>query len=382
MNDKSITNRIYLSPPNVSDLEIDAVVKALESGWIAPLGPEVDGFESDIADFCNVSNAVALSSGTAAIHLGLKALGVSAGDTVVVPTMTFGATAFAVTYVGALPVFLDVETESWNLDPSLLRDYLNDASASGRLPAAIVPVDVFGSPCDYGSILTVAADFGVPVLADAAESLGSSHLLGSCGSLGDTAIVSFNGNKIMTTSGGGMLLTSNDEIAAKVRYWSTQSRSAAPWYEHEEIGFNYRMSNVLAALGRAQLIRLPEMIQKRRKIRALYTELLQVHEGIRILQDPSWGTSNAWLTIALFDPKSFPDAPRLVREALDALDIETRPTWKPMHQQPVFSQSLRSLNGNADYLFANGLCLPSGSAMTNDDVARVAQAVHDVALSV
>ena len=375
MIDESSPTRIYLSPPNVSGLEVEAVVRALESGWVAPLGPEVNGFEADVAKFCGARNAVALSSGTAAIHLGLKALGVTAGDTVVVPTMTFGATAFAVTYLDALPVFIDVETESWNLDPSLLREYLVKSAAAGHLPAAIVTVDVFGTPCNYAKILAVAAEFGIPVLADSAEALGATHQLGACGSLGDVSIVSFNGNKIMTTSGGGMLLTPDAEIAAKVHYWSAQSRTNAPWYEHEEVGYNYRMSNVLAALGRAQLTRLPAMISRRQQIRDLYTDLLRVVDGIHILRDPTWGASNAWLTIALFDPKRFPGAPQVVRETLEIANIEARPTWKPMHQQPVFSRAQCLLNGNADRLFSDGLCLPSGSKMTNDDVVRVTKAV-------
>lgn len=363
---------MFLSPPSISDLEIDSVVRALHSGWVAPLGPEVDAFEGDTAAFCGAGHAVALSSGTAALHLGLLGLGVGPEDEVVVPTMTFGATAFAVTYVRAAPVFLDIENESWNLDPEVLASFLARRAALDQLPAAIITVDVFGRSCDYDRIMAIAERYEVPVLADAAEALGATNGDRPCGSFGRASVLSFNGNKIMTTSGGGMLLTNDPAMAEKVRFWATQSREEAPWYEHEEIGYNYRMSNILAALGRAQLSRLPGMIERRRDIRDRYANLFSHVAGVAVLGDPPWGRANAWLTTVRFDPAFHPGAPTRVREALEAENIESRPVWKPMHQQPVFAGSQSYLTGVADAVFAEGLCLPSGVGMTDDDVDRVA----------
>ena len=363
--------RLFLSPPLVGEAERLAIDSALSSGWVAPIGPEIDAFETDLAAQAGRSHAVALSSGTAAIHLGLLALGVSEGDEVLVPTMTFGATAFAVVHAGARPVFLDVEEQSWNLDPNLLESTLKAKAAKGHLPAAVIPVDVFGRTCDYDSIMRICGEFQVPVLVDSAESLGALHGNSPAGSMGNAAVFSFNGNKIITTSGGGALVTNDPEIARKVRHWSTQSREPFPWYEHEEIGYNYRMSNILAALGRAQLSRLPEIIACRRGFRDRYAAALEAVPGITVMGDPPWGTWNGWLTTVLFDLSAHPNAPTLIREALEALDIESRPVWKPMHQQPVFKDSQSALTGVADRLFVEGLCLPSGTAMTESDVDRV-----------
>jgi dTDP-4-amino-4,6-dideoxygalactose transaminase len=367
--------RIYLSPPNVTEAEVNAVTEALRSGWIAPLGPEVNAFEAEAAAFCGTAHAVALSSGTAALHLGLLALGVASGDEVVVPTMTFGATAFAVKYVGAEPVFLDSESESWNLDPDILTAFLAARSACGQLPAAIITVDVFGRPCNYPVIASIAERYGVPLLADAAESLGATAGTRWAGSYGEAAVFSFNGNKIMTTSGGGMLVTDNASLAEKVRFWASQSREPFPWYQHEEIGYNYRMSNLLAALGRVQLARLPEMITRRRSIRDEYAAWFSDEPGVEVSGDPRWGRSNGWLTTILLDTYQHPAAPVRVREALEREDIECRPIWKPMHQQPVFAGSEVHLSGVADRLFSDGLCLPSGSEMTSKEVGRVAQLI-------
>ena len=368
---KGAPQRIYLSPPCAGPLEAYALVAALETGWVAPLGPEVDAFEVELAQAAGRAHAVALSSGTAAIHLGLMTLGVSLGDEVVVPTMTFGATAFAVTYTGAAPVFLDIEEHSWNLDPEVLRGFLAQRASAGRLPAAVVTVDVFGRTCDYDAILPLCAEYGVPVLADAAEALGATHGSAPAGSMGAAAVFSFNGNKIITTSGGGVLVTDDPEIARKVRHWATQSREPFPWYEHEEIGFNYRMSNILAALGRAQLSRLPSIVERRRAIRDRYAARLSLVPGVMVMGDPPWGTWNGWLTTVRFDPAVHADAPTRVREALEAENIETRPVWKPMHQQPVFAEAESVLTGVADAVFETGLCLPSGTAMTDDDIDRV-----------
>lgn len=363
--------RIYLSPPAVGASEVARVVAALESGWVAPVGPELTGFEQDVCELTGVYAAVAMASGTAAIQLGLKALGVSVNDRVICPTLTFGATAFAIMHAGARPVFVDSEPVSWNLDPELLRQVLVDAREVGSLPAAIVSVDLFGRTCDYDAILKVSSEFGVPVLADAAEALGATYRDRPAGSMGNAAVFSFNGNKIITTSGGGMLVSNSPEIVNKVRHWSTQSREDFPWYEHNEIGYNYRMSNILAALGRAQLERLPSIITKLRNITSWYTEHLSAAREIEVTQDPPWGLSNCWLTTVRFDNALGRDAATRVREALESANIESRPVWKPMHQQPVFAGTEAHLTGVADRIFAEGLCLPSGVALEREDIERI-----------
>lgn len=363
---------ILLSVADVTELEAQAVARAVRSGWVTPLGPEVDAFEAEISEVAGVEHAVALSSGTAALHLGLIGLGVKPGDEVLVPTLTFAATAFAVVHAGAAPTFLDVEEESWNLDPAVLAEVLRDRAHQGRLPAAVIPVDLLGRTADYDAILSICSQYGVPVLADAAESLGSSYRDNMAGSLGNAAVFSFNGNKIMTTSGGGMLVSRDEELVERARFRSTQAREPLPWYEHEEIGYNYRMSNVLAALGRAQLQRLPAMIARRRAINGIYTRLLTGTPGLVVAADPPWGASNAWLTAVRFDPEVHPGAPTRVREALAAQRIEVRHIWKPMHQQPVFSSAKTRLNGTADRLFDEVVCLPSGVGLTDEEIARVA----------
>lgn len=367
--------RLYLSPPWCGSDEAEAVERAVNSGWVAPLGPAVDGFEAGLGEVTGRKHVVALSSGTGALHLGLLALGVGPGDTVVVPTMTFAATAFAVLYTGASPALLDVEPESWNLDPELLEDFLVSAAAVNRLPAAVVPVDVFGRTCDYDTLLPLCAAYDVPVLCDSAEALGAAHRNRPAGSLGTAAVLSFNGNKIITTSGGGALVTDDPEIAGRVRKWATQSREPVPWYEHEEVGFNYRMSNVLAALGLAQLARLPSIVERRRAIRDRYAACLEHVPGVAVMGDPPWGRWNGWLTTVCFQERAHPDAPRRVREALEAMNIESRPVWKPMHRQPVFAGAESRLTGVAEQAFSEGLCLPSGTGMADADVDRVLEVV-------
>lgn len=370
-----MTEPIYLSLAHVTDAEVEAVTRAVTSGWVTPLGPEVDAFEQELCEYVGVGHGVALSAGTSALQLALMAVGVQPGDEVVVPTLTFAATAFAVVHAGALPVFLDVEAESWNLDPALLRAFLGARAADGRLPAAVIPVDLVGRAANYDPILEACREFGVPVVADAAESLGSWYGEQRTGSLGDAAIFSFNGNKIMTTSGGGMLVSNDSRIIEKARYWSTQAREPLPWYEHTEVGFNYRMSNILAALGRAQLHRLPDMIARRRAIREQYRERLNDIAGVTVNGDPRWGASNAWLTTLQFDLEVHPEAPTRLREALAQQDIEARHIWKPMHQQPVFGTAPTYLTGVADRLFEQVLCLPSGVGLSDGHVDRVIAAV-------
>ena len=367
--------KIFLSPPEVTNADLESVRLAMQSGWVAPIGPDLEAFENELAAICDRGFAVGLASGTAAIHLGLKALGVESGSEVLVPTLTFAATAFAVIHAGGIPTFIDVEETSWNLDAALLCDYLSAQAKSGALPKAVVTVDIFGRTANYGEILPICQRYGVPVLADSAEALGASFERQPAGSLGDLAVLSFNGNKIITTSGGGALLTDDPAIAQSVRKWSTQARESLPWYEHHEIGYNYRLSNILASLGRSQLARLSQIVEQRRWIRNLYAQHFESEEAITVECDPPWGRSNAWLTTVRFDGAALPAAAERVRVALAAEDIEARPIWKPMHQQPVFRDRKSILSGGADMLFSEGLCLPSGGQLCEADIKRISDIV-------
>lgn len=369
--------KLYMSSPDISSLEEQYVVRAIRSGWIAPLGPDVDGFEEDIKARIGVSHAVALSSGTAALHLGLLGLGVKPGDIVVASTMTFVATANAISYVGATPFFVDSEKSTGNMDPELLRQALEMLQRQGRRVAAVVPVDIFGKCVDYTTISGIAAEFGVPLLCDSAESLGATHRQKPAGSFGAAAVFSFNGNKIMTTSGGGMLLTSDGSLADKVRHLATQARVPVRHYEHVDIGYNYRMSNLLAALGRAQLTRLDSMMEKRRVIRERYRDFFSNVEGAQIFGGSCDAEDNCWLTSIVVDKdKAGWDSSELIA-ALDKHGIESRPLWKPMHLQPVYSRSDGIYNGVAETLFSTGVTLPSGSNLTDGQLARVFGALSD-----
>lgn len=368
--------RIYLSPPDVGELEKQRLIAALDSGWIAPLGPDVDGFEDDMAARVGVAHAVALSSGTAALHLGLLGLGVRPLDVVICATLTFAATANAVHYVGAQPWFVDVDPRSGNMDPDLLRQAIRAAHDGGSRVAAIIPVDLFGKVADYASIESIAAEHGIPVLADAAESVGATSGGRAAGSFGAASAFSFNGNKVMTTSGGGMLLTDDAELASRTRYLATQARQPVAQYEHTEIGYNYRLSNLLAALGRAQLERLDEMIARRHRIRAAYADLFREVPGVRLFGVEGDEGDNAWLTSILIDPEVAGWTPDALRAALAADDIESRPLWKPMHLQPVFAAAPATVTGTAQQLFERGLTLPSGSALSEADVDRVHRSIR------
>ena len=362
--------KIYMSSPTVDDSDIVAVTEALRGGWIAPVGPQLDAFEEAVASLAGVDHAVALASGTAALELGMRALGVSAGDDVLMPTLTFAATAFATVHLGANPVFIDVENRSWGMDPDLLASVLDVKAHAGTLPAAVVPVDVIGRTADYDRILPICEQYGVPVLADAAESLGATHGSQMAGSMGEAAVFSFNGNKIITSSGGGMLVTSNADLAEKVRFWSTQARASKPWYEHHEIGHNYRMSNILAALGHSQLRRLPQLMARRTQIHDMYRDHLE--PLVEVVGNPPWGRSNNWLTCVMLQE---PGKNLRIQAALADQGIEVRPVWKAMHGQPVFAGAESHLTGVADDVFASGLCLPSGVGLTDDDVWRVIEAL-------
>lgn len=366
--------RIYLSPPTVGDLEIERVVAALKSGWVAPVGPELAEFESAVSDYTGVPHAVALSSATAGLHLALMAAGVGAGDRVYCPTLTFGS-PFPITYVGALPVFLDVEGVSWNLDPQVLADALATDAGRDRLPAALLVVDIFGRPCDYDPIMELADEYDVPVVCDAAEALGAVHSGRAgermAGSFGLAGVYSFNGNKMITTSGGGMLVAHDPELVERALRRATQSRDSMPWLEHSEVGYNYRMSNVLAALGNAQMAQLPRFLEARRHHREAYARAFAGLDGVAVVADPPWGRSNDWLTTLRFDSVLHPGAASKVRAALEAENIESRHIWKPMHRQPVFARAEAFLTGEADAIFVEGLSLPSAPSLTDEQRATV-----------
>jgi dTDP-4-amino-4,6-dideoxygalactose transaminase len=370
-----VTQKIYMSSPDVGELEEQYVVAAMRSGWIAPLGPDVDAFESELAARVGVAHAAALSSGTAALHLGLLSLDVKPGDIVMTSSMTFAATANAITYTGAQPYFIDCELDTGNIDPELLAQSLRELADAGTPASAIVPVDLLGKAVNYTRIIEIADEFGIPVLSDAAESLGATHNGKAAGSFGRASAVSFNGNKIMTTSGGGMLLTDDGDLAARARYLATQARQPAAHYEHTEIGYNYRMSNLLAALGRAQLSRLDEMIARRRAMRQLYRELFADVDGVTIFGGDTDENDNVWLTSILVDPAVTGWRAAQLSEALARDDIESRPLWKPMHLQPVFAGAPAAVNGNAQKLFETGITLPSGSVLTPQQLDRVAEAI-------
>jgi dTDP-4-amino-4,6-dideoxygalactose transaminase len=366
-----VMSRIYLSAPDVGAREEEMCIAALRSGWVAPLGPMVDAFEEALADRCARRYAVALSSGTAALHLALLELGAGPGKAVIVPTMTFAATANAVVYTGATPVFVDCDPHSGNLDPDLLEDALRSLRRAGEDIAAVIAVDLLGHCADYGLIEHICQSVGIPLLSDAAEALGARHAGRPAGSFGTAAILSFNGNKVISTSGGGALLTDDERFAVRVRYLSAQARQSAAHYEHTEIGYNYRLSNVLAALGLAQLERLDEMITRRRRWREGYSEIFADVEGVEIFQRGCDSEDNCWLTAILIDPVIAQWKPAELAAVLSAADIESRPLWKPMHQQPVFAGARAFLRGDADRLFAAGLALPSGSSLAPTEVERI-----------
>jgi dTDP-4-amino-4,6-dideoxygalactose transaminase len=353
--------RIYLSPPHLSGRELELLKDAIDSNWVAPLGPHVDAFEAELAAQADVEHALALSSGTAALHLALVVLGIGAGDEVACSSLTFSASANPIRYVGARPVFVDAHPETWTLDPELL-----DRALADREIAAVVAVDLYGQCCDYDAIREVCARHGAALVQDAAESLGATYRGAPSGGQGDVAVFSFNGNKVITTSGGGALLSDDGARIAHARKLSTQAREPAPYYQHTELGFNYRLSNLLAAVGRAQLEALPERVEARRRINRRYRELLS---DVELMPEAPYGTSNCWLTCILVrDPES-------VRQALEAEDIEARPLWKPMHLQPFFRDAPVYGGAVASSLFDRGLCLPSGSALTDDDQRRIAEIV-------
>lgn len=371
----SAVEQILLSYPDVGELEEEYVLHAIRSGWVAPAGPDLAAFEREVAERVGVSHAVGLSSGTAGLHLALVSWGVGPGDVIPVSTFTFAATVNAIKYVGATPLFVDCD-ESGNMNPHLLQQALHELQSEKARVPAVVPVDLLGKCVDYRSISELASEAGVRLLCDAAESFGATYSGLPAGSFGDASVVSFNGNKIMTTSGGGMLLTNDSRLADHVRKLSTQAREPVPHYEHCEVGYNYRLSNILAALGRAQLSRLDSMLARRRQWRERYRALFRDQPGVTVFGGENDDEDNCWLTAVLVDPaKSAWDA-RDLSATLSVAGIETRPLWKPMHLQPVFRGTRGVLDGTADRLYEQGLTLPSASAMSVHQFCRVEAVVR------
>ncbi|MFN8050217.1 MAG: DegT/DnrJ/EryC1/StrS family aminotransferase [Acidimicrobiales bacterium] len=368
--------QIFLSPPDVGDVERKYLLDAFDSNWIAPLGPYVDAFEQDFVELTGVGHAVALSSGTAGLHLALVNAGIGPDDEVVVPTLTFAATAFAVTYVGARPVFVDSDRATWNLDPLLLAAFLDERAAAGRLPAAVVTVDLYGQCADYDGIVAACERHGVPIIEDAAEGLGATWNGRPAGSFGTCGVFSFNGNKIITTSGGGMLVTDDAALAADVRHRATQAREPVAHYEHEVVGYNYRLSNLLAAVGRGQLAGLAGKIAHRRAVSDRYRAELADLPGWSFNPIDPRGTANYWLTVAQIDAAEAAVDHHTLMLGLNAERIETRPAWKPMHLQPVFAGHECVGGAVAEEIFDRGLCLPSGSSLTESDQGRVIEAIR------
>jgi dTDP-4-amino-4,6-dideoxygalactose transaminase len=363
--------RIYLSPPHLDGREKELMIEAYESNWITTLGPQVNLFEKEICEKINIGFAVALSSGTAALHLSMILLGVQPGDEVICSDLTFAATANAIAYCGAKPVFIDSNRSTWNMDPDLLEKELAVCAKNDRLPKAVIVVDLYGQCADYDAILEVCSKYDVPVIEDAAEALGAIYKIKAAGKFGVMGVLSFNGNKIITTSGGGMLVSDDESYVKKARYLATQAREPAPHYQHVQVGYNYRLSNILAAIGRGQLERLKDKIVKRRAINQYYRKTLGDIPGIEFMPEASYGRSNCWLTVILITPSRFGLDREGVRLALEEENIEARAVWKPMHLQPVY-QSCRIRGGavSAD-LFKRGLCLPSGNQLDENDLRRI-----------
>ena len=369
--------RIYLSPPHMSGNEQKYVAEAFDTNWIAPLGPHVDGFECDLCAIVGCRHAAALTSGTAALHLALILAGVGPGDEVAVSTFTFSASVNPIVYVGAAPVFLDSDRESWNLDPQLFADFLKKRADANRLPKALMLVHLYGQCADLDPIVELCEKYNVTLIEDAAEALGATYKGRSPGTFGQSGAFSFNGNKILTTSGGGMLVSDDEQLIAHARKLATQARDPAPHYEHTEIGYNYRLSNLLAGVGRGQLEVLEDRVQARRRIFDRYVETLGDLPGLAFQPEADYGRHTRWLTTLTIDPATFGADRETVRLALEKDNIEARPLWKPMHLQPVFSK-YESVGGHvSEALFAVGLCLPSGSSMTDADQDRVIKIIRD-----
>jgi len=356
--------------------EFKLVKEAFDTNWIAPLGPHVDGFEGDLCQFTGSKHAAALSSGTAGLHLGLVELGVQAGDEVICQSFTFSASANPIAYQGATPIFVDSEADTWNMSPYWLEKAIEARMAIGKKPKAIIPVHLYGMPAKMGEIMAIANRFEIPILEDAAEALGSTYQGKACGTFGAIGVLSFNGNKIITTSGGGALISDEENFVKQARFLATQARDNAPHYQHSHIGYNYRMSNVCAGIGRGQMQVLPERIAQRRSNFDFYVKTLGHLPGVTFLQESPGSFSNRWLTTILVDPaKTAGITTESIRLALEADNIESRPLWKPMHLQPIFASAPFYGDGTSEKLFDEGLCLPSGSNLSPEDLQRVVEKI-------
>lgn len=373
---KADNERILLSPPHMCGRELEFINEAFESNFVAPAGPMIDAFEQEFADLIGVPYAAAVSSGTAALHLVLRLLGVGTADEVWAPTLTFIGGVAPICQLGATPVFIDVSADTWTLDPDLLAAEMARAAHLGRLPKAIVPTDLFGQSCDIDRILAICEPYGVPVVTDSAEAVGATYKDRMVGASGAAAIFSFNGNKIITTSGGGMLVSRDRELVMGAKFLSQQARDPAPHYEHSMLGYNYRMSSICAAIGRGQLTVLQDRIGERRAIFERYREGLEDLAGLSFMQEAAYGNSTRWLTVALIDPQEFGRDREQIRVALEEHDIETRPVWKPMHLQPVFTEARMVGGAVAEELFARGLCLPSGSSLSMEKQQRIIEHIR------
>jgi len=370
MSDNKL-KRIFLSPPHMGGEEMRFIKEAFESNYIAPLGPQVDAFEREFAERVGIPYAVALCSGTAAMHLALRILGIESGDNVIAPSLTFIGGVSPVVYQGATLTFIDADVVSWGIDPELLGEELDLCAKRGRLPKAVISVDIYGQCADLDQILKICSNYNIPVISDSAEALGATYKERSAGVCSKIAIYSFNGNKIITTSGGGMLASEDEKITVQARFLSQQARDIAPHYEHSQIGYNYRMSNILAAIGRGQLRVLEDRVEAKRRIFDYYNKTLFDVPGIKFMPEAPYGCSNRWLTVILITPEEFGVDREEVRLALEKQNIESRPLWKPMHLQPVFKGYPMRGGGVCEDLFNRGLCLPSGTVMTEEALDRV-----------
>jgi len=374
--------RIHLSPPHMSGWEQEYIKEAFDSNWIAPLGPQVTAFEQEMAAYTGAKSALALSSGTAAIHLALRLLGVGQGDIVFCSSLTFIGSVNPILYLGAIPVFIDAEPNSWNMSPVALKKAFEWAIEVGIIPRAVIIVDLYGQSADYEPLLAICNRYGVPVVEDSAEAMGASYKGKACGTLGDFGVYSFNGNKIITTSGGGMLVSDNMQALEKALFWATQARDKAPWYQHSEMGYNYRMSNIIAAIGRGQLQVLDERVKARRGIFARYQDALEDLPGVGFMPEATYGDCNRWLTVMTLDRAYTLVNPMQVINALGAENIESRPVWKPMHMQPLFADNMyfthEEENSVSDRIFSCGVCLPSGSSLTKDEQERIINCIRKI----
>jgi pyridoxal phosphate-dependent aminotransferase EpsN len=368
-------DRIYLSPPDIGSAEIEHVLEAFQSNWIAPAGPNLDAFEEDFAVVVGSKHAVAVSSGTAALHLALRLAGVGPGDEVLCSSLTFIASAAPITYLGAKPVFIDSEDKSWNMDPALACAVIEQKAKAGKTPKALVLVHLYGQSADIAPIKACCDKHGVKLIEDAAEALGATYGESSPGSFGLAGIHSFNGNKIITTGGGGMLVTDDAELAKQARFLATQARDAAPHYQHSTVGYNYRLSNIAASIGLGQLTRLSGKVSRRRGHFQAYAEAFKDLPGVVMQPEAAWGESTRWLTCLTIDPKIAGVTREQVRLALEAENIEARPVWKPMHLQPVFAGAEMHGGKISERLFEHGLCLPSGAGLSEEDRGRVIDVV-------